>query len=109
EPSFIRSDIADANSHILMLDFAVPNETVNRRPYDLRRNRKSHTGERAAGRNQKCVDAYDFAASIDQWPTRVTLIDRRVGLNELTRRSPVFRKWIGTIQRADDTASYGKA
>src|SRR5580698_193016 len=104
----LRSDVGNANAHARVVDFAVTNQRLNHRVHDLRRNGKSHSGERARRRKQERVDANNFAASIDQGSTGVAGINRRIGLDELSGLASVGRR-IRAIQSADDSTGNGKA
>ena len=51
----LRSHVGDADADVAMADFAVANQSLHRRPDDLRRNRESHPGETCpTARSGKC-------------------------------------------------------
>ena len=89
-------------------NFAIANQRLDCRLDDLGWNGKSHPRERSGRRNQKRVDADEFAAGIHQRSTGVARIDRCIGLNELARLAPVARIGIRTIERADNAARHRK-
>ena len=92
-----------------MAYLAVADQGINHRSDDLGGDSKAHAGERTGGRNQEGIDSDYLAVSIHQRTTRVAGIDSRVGLNELSGLVRIIGIRIGTVQRAHNTASHGKA
>src|SRR5208282_3923890 len=109
ELRLLGSDVADPDADIPVVHFSVLDQGVDRRPHDLRGNRKSHAGEAARLGDQERVDAHNFSVSIHQRTAGVPGVDGRVRLNELSRRTAVSGVWIRPVQRADNAASYSEA
>ena len=107
ELRIFRGHIGNTDSDVAVIDFAVTNQGIGSGFGDLRRNGKSHPRETARRRDQKGVDADDFAAHVDQRAARVTGINGSVGLNELARLAAIAIG-IGPVESAYDSAGHGK-
>src|SRR5713101_3971700 len=105
----IRSYVGNSDSHVAVRHLAKLDQLFYRGAHDLRWDGESHPRERARRGDQERVDPYHFAACIHQRSARVSLVNGRIRLNELSRFAGIIGGWIRTIQRADNAASHRKA
>src|SRR5437868_14906596 len=104
ELGVLGSDVRDSDSHVSVGHLAVANQSVHRRPHDLRRNGKSHSGKGAGWRNEEGVDTHDLAASIDQRPAGIPFVNSRIGLDEFARLAAISGIRICAVQSTHNAA-----
>ncbi len=75
------------------------------------RDREPDTGVRTRRGGDSGIYAYDFPSQVQEWPTGVTRVDGRVGLNDLGQRIAAARcssplGWQTATQAADDAQGH---
>src|SRR5262245_38952901 len=100
-------DGRDLDAEVCVLDVAVLDELVDDGADGVRGDREADAVVPARVALDLGVDADDAAARVEQWPARVAVVDRRVGLDrvgdgEVVRRGhlPVQRAYDSRGQRA---------
>src|SRR5438105_4882279 len=109
ELGVLRRDIGDADADVRVTYFPVTDQCINGGLHNLRGNRESHSRKGTRRRDQERIDSDDFSARVHQRTTGIALVNGCVILDELPGFARITRVRIGTIQRANNTASNGEA
>ncbi len=94
----------NANAQASALHLAVFDQLRHDRRDHVRRNRKPDSDVAAGGRQNRRVDADEFAAQIHERAARITRVDRSIRLNEIL---VAFDAEAAAAKRADDSRRYG--
>ena len=93
------------NAEPTACDRAVVGQISNDLLHKVRRHRETDPYRTTTWRQDRCIYTNHFASIVEQWPTRVTTVDRCIGLNEVIIRPGIDIAGLGR----DDAGCHGTA